>query len=67
MTVFERKTRLGDEETGVEVCRKSRQMLDFFGDSPIPATSVAKLTPRTMETESSMWYHERYSVREYHL
>ena len=54
MTVFERKTRLGDEETGVEVCRKSRQMLDFFDDSPIPATSVAKLTPRTIETESSM-------------
>jgi|GEM_PF-5847680 len=40
MTVFERKTPFGDEETGVEVCRKSRQMLYFFADSPIPATSM---------------------------
>ena len=54
MTVFEGNTRFGDEGIGVEVCRKSRQMLDFFDDSPIPATSVAKLTPRTTETESSM-------------
>ncbi len=54
MTVFERKTRLGDEETGIEVCRKSRPMLYFCADSPIPATSMAKLTPRTIETESSM-------------
>jgi hypothetical protein len=50
MTVFERKTRFGDEETAVEVCRKSRKMPDFFADSPIPATSKAKLTPRTIET-----------------
>jgi len=34
MTVFERKTRFGGEETGVEVYRKSRKMLDFFADSP---------------------------------
>ena len=54
MTVFERKTPFGDEETGVEVCRKSRPMLYFFADSPIPATSMAKVTPRTIETESSM-------------
>jgi hypothetical protein len=54
MTVFERKTPFGDEETGVEVCRKSRQMLYFFANSPIPATSMAKLTPRTIETQWSM-------------
>ena len=54
MTVFERKTRFGDEETGVKVCRESRQMLDFFADSPIPATSMAKVTPRTIETQWSM-------------
>jgi len=50
MTVFERKTRFGDEETGAAVCRKSRQMLYLFADSPIPATSMAKLTPKTIET-----------------
>jgi len=54
MTVFERKTPFGDEETGVEVCRRSRQMLDFFADSPIPATSMAKLTARTIETQWSI-------------
>jgi len=54
MTVFERKTPFGDEETGVEVCRKSRRMLDFFTDSPILATSMAKLTPRTIETQWSI-------------
>ena len=54
MTVFERKTPFGDEETGVEVCRKSRQMLYFFADSPSPATSTAKLTPRTIETQWSI-------------
>ena len=54
MTVFERKTPFGDEETGVEVCRKSRQMLYFFADSPIPATSMAQLTPRAMETQWGM-------------
>ena len=51
MTVFERRTAFGDEETGIEVCRKSRQMLCFFPDSPIPATSMAKLGPRTIETQ----------------
>jgi len=54
MTVFERKTPFGDEETGVEVCRKSRPLLDFLPDSPIPATSMAKLTPRTIETQWSI-------------
>ena len=54
MTVIERKTPFGDEETEVEVCRKSHQMLYFFGDSPIPATSMARLTPRTIETQWSM-------------
>jgi len=54
MTVFERITRLGDEEAGVEVCRKSRQMLDFFANSPICTTSMAKLTPKTIETGWSM-------------
>jgi len=54
MTVFERKTPFGDEETGVEVCRKSCQVLYFFADSPIPATSMARLTPRTIETQWSM-------------
>jgi hypothetical protein len=51
LTVFERNTPFGDEETGVEVFQKSRQMLYFFADSPIPATSMAKLTPRTIETQ----------------
>ena len=54
MTVFERKTRFGDEETEAEVCRKSASVLDFFADSPIPATSMAKLTPRTIETQWSI-------------
>jgi hypothetical protein len=48
---FERKTPFGDEETGVEVCRKSRQMLHFFADSPIPATNMAQLATRTIETQ----------------
>jgi len=51
MTVFERNTPFDEEETGVEVCRKSRQMLYFFADSPIPATNMAKLGPRTIETQ----------------
>jgi len=54
MTVFERKTAFADEETGVEVCRKSRQMLYFFADSPIPATKMAGWTPRTIETQWSI-------------
>jgi len=48
MPVFARKTPFGDEETGVEVCRESRQILCFFADSRTPATSMAKLTPRTI-------------------
>jgi hypothetical protein len=54
MTVFKRKTRFGDEEAGVEVCRKGHKMLDFFADSPIPATSMAKLTPRNIKTQWSI-------------
>jgi len=54
MTVFERKTRFGDEETGVEICRKSRKILDFLSDAAILATSMAKLTPRTIETQWSI-------------
>jgi len=38
--VLERKTRFGDKEAGVEGCRTGRKMLDFFADSPIPATSM---------------------------
>lgn len=51
MTVLERKTRFGGEETGVEVYRKSRKMPDFFADSPILITRTAKLTRRTIETQ----------------
>jgi hypothetical protein len=54
MTVFERQTPFGDERTGVEVCRKSREMLDSFADSLIPATSMARLTPRTIEAQRSI-------------
>ncbi len=61
MTVFERKTPFADEETGVEVCRKSRQMLDFFTDFPIPPTSMGKSEPRTMELDEAERYHETYS------
>jgi len=54
MTFFERNTPFGDEETGVEVCRKSRQMLYFFADSPIPATDMAKWATRTIETQQGI-------------
>ena len=50
----ERTTRFGDEETGVEVCRESSKMLDFFAYSPIIAASMAKLTSRTIETQWSI-------------
>ena len=61
MTVFERTTRLGDEETEVEVCRKSGEMLDFFTDFPIPPTSMGKSAPRTMELDEAERYNETYS------
>ena len=54
MTAFERETWFGDEETGVEVCRKSRKMRDFFADSTILVANMAKLTPRTIETQWSI-------------
>ena len=54
MTVFERKIPFGDEETGVELYQKSCQMLYFFTDSLVPATSMAKLTRRTIETQWSI-------------
>jgi hypothetical protein len=49
MTVFERTARFGDGETGAEVCRKSRKMPGYFADSPIPATSMARLKSRNIE------------------
>jgi len=51
MTAFEKKTRFGDEETGVEVCRRSGEMRDFFADSQIFAASLAKLTSRSIEIQ----------------
>ena len=55
MTIFERKTRLGNGETGVEIWRRRHKMLEFFADLPIRATRMAKR------------YHETCSVQEHLL
>ena len=53
MTVFARETRVGDKETGGEVCRRSCKIMEFLPDSPIVITNMAKRMPRTIETQWS--------------